>query len=72
MLFGFKNKGAIYQKFMCSKVLEGCISKLIEGYIKDIFIKSTSICSVTTNLQLAFDPLHKFNMQFNPLKGIFF
>jgi hypothetical protein len=70
MVFGLKNEGATYQKYVHT-VLEGQIGRNIKAYIDDIVVKSEKCEDLLDDLKETFDNLHKFKMMLNPKKCVF-
>jgi hypothetical protein len=65
MVFGLKNGGATYQKYIHT-VLESQIGRNVEAYIDDIVVKSEKRENLLNDLKETFDNLRKSKMMLNP------
>ena len=70
MSFGLKNVRATYQRLV-TKMFKPLLSKTMEVYIDDKFVKSKQRPDHITQLQEAFDLLKAYDMKLNPLKCAF-
>jgi hypothetical protein len=70
MTFGLKNAEATYQRAM-NLIFHDLLSIVIEVYIDDIVVKSADLESDLANLHLAFERMHHFGLNMNPLKCAF-
>jgi hypothetical protein len=68
--FGLKNAGATYQRTM-NYIYQDLISKLVEIYIDDIVVKSTSIGGHLGDLRQVFERTMRFRLKMNPKKCAF-
>ena len=67
MPFGLKNKGVIFQRLM-DKVFTKYIRNLMEIYIDDMLVKTTTEESLISDLEKVFKHLWHHNMRLNPPK----
>jgi hypothetical protein len=65
MTFGLKNAGATYQRAM-NYIYHDLISELVEIYIDDIVVKSTSIGGHLEDLRQVFERTRRFGLKMNP------
>jgi hypothetical protein len=70
MTFGLKNTGATYQRAM-DLIFHELLGIIVEVYIDDIVVKSASLDSHLTDLRLAFEKIHQYGLNMNPLKCVF-
>ncbi|KAK2456610.1 hypothetical protein QL285_003960 [Trifolium repens] len=70
MLFGLKNAGVIYQRAMNS-MFHDFIDTVMQVYIDDIIIKSSSEDSHLLYLRQSFERMRKHGLKMNPLKCVF-
>jgi hypothetical protein len=70
MTFGFKNASATYQHTM-NYIYHDLIGKLVEIYIDDIVVKSTSIRGHLGDLRQVFECTRRFGLKMNPKKWAF-
>jgi hypothetical protein len=70
MTFGLKNAGAMYQYAM-NYIYHDLIGKLVEIYINDIVVKSTSTGGHLENLRQVFGRTRRFGLKMNPKKCAF-
>jgi exopolysaccharide biosynthesis predicted pyruvyltransferase EpsI len=70
MTFGLKNACATYQRAM-NYIYHDLISKLVEIYIDDIVVKSTSIGGNLGDLRQVFERTRRFGHKMNPKKCTF-
>jgi hypothetical protein len=70
MTFGLKNVGATYQRAM-NYNYHDLIGKLVEIYIDDIVVKSTSIGGHLGDLHQVFEQTKRFGLKMNPKKCAF-
>jgi hypothetical protein len=70
MAFGLKNAGATYQLAM-NYIYHDLISKLVEIYIDDIVVKSTSTRGHLEDLRQVFESTRRFGLKMNPKKCAF-
>jgi hypothetical protein len=70
MTFGLKNVGATYQHAM-NYIYHDLIRKLVEIYIDDVVLKSTSIMGHLGDLRHVFERTRRFGLKMNPKKCAF-
>jgi hypothetical protein len=70
MTFGLKNAGATYQRAM-NYIYHDLIDKLVEIYIDDIVVKSTSTGGHLGDLRQVFERTRRFRLKMNPKKCAF-
>jgi hypothetical protein len=70
MTFGLKNVGATYQRAI-NYIYHDLISKLVEIYIDDIVVKSTSTGGHLEDLRQVFERTKRFRLKMNPKKCAF-
>jgi hypothetical protein len=70
MTFGLKNAGATYQRAM-NYIYHDLIGKLVEIYIDDVVVKSTSIGGHLGDLRHVFERTRRFGLKMNPKKCTF-
>jgi hypothetical protein len=70
MTFGLKNAGATYQRTM-NCIYHDLIGKLVEIYIDDVVVKSTSIWGHLGDLRQVFERTKWFGLKMNPKKCAF-
>ena len=70
MPFGLKNSGATYQRLV-NMMFKEQISKMMEVYIDDMFIKSKTASDYVMYLADTFNILKTYPMKLNPLKYAF-
>jgi hypothetical protein len=70
MTFGLKNVGAMYQRAM-NYIYHDLISMLVEIYIDDVVVKSTSIGGHLGVLRQVFEQTRRFGLKINPKKCAF-
>jgi hypothetical protein len=70
MTFGLKNSGATYQRAM-NYIYHDLIGKLVEIYIDDVVVKSTSIGGHLGDLRQVFERTRRFRLKVNPKKCAF-
>jgi hypothetical protein len=70
MTFGMKNAGATYQRAM-NYIYHDLIIKLVEIYIDDVVVKSTSIGEHLGDLCQVFEQTRRFGLKMNPKKFAF-
>jgi hypothetical protein len=70
MTFRLKNAGATYQRAM-NYIYHDLIGKLMEIYIDDIVVKSTSIGGHLGDLRQVFEQTRRFRLKMNPKKCAF-
>ena len=70
MPFGLKNAGATYQRLV-NKMFQKQIGTIMEVYIDDMLVKSTTAKLHIAHLSEAFQILRKYNMKLNPAKCAF-
>jgi hypothetical protein len=70
MTFGLKNVGATYQHAM-NYIYHDLIGKLVEIYIDDVVVKSTSIGGHLGDLHQVFERTKRFRLKMNPKKCAF-
>jgi hypothetical protein len=69
MTFGLKNVGATYQRAM-NLIFHELIGIIVEVYIDDTIVKSDSLDSHLADLHFAFEKMHQYGLQMNPLKCV--
>jgi hypothetical protein len=70
MTFGLKNAGATYQRAK-NYIYHDLISKLVEIYINNIVVKSTSTGGHLGDLRQVFERTRRFGLRMNPKKCAF-
>ena len=65
MLFGLKNKGATYQRWM-NRCLGELIKEVVEDYINNIVMKLKKAGQLVNNLEATFTCLREFRIKLNP------
>jgi hypothetical protein len=70
MTFGLKNVGAMYQRAM-NYIYHDLIGKLVEIYIDDVVVKSTSSEGHLGDLRQVFERTRRFGLKMNPKKCAF-
>jgi hypothetical protein len=70
MTFGLKNAGTTYQCAM-NYIYHDLVSKLVEIYIDDVVVKSTSIEGHLGDLRQVFERIKRFGLKMNPKKCTF-
>jgi hypothetical protein len=70
MTFGLKNAGAMYQRAM-NYIYHDLIGKLVEIYIDDVVVKSTSTWGHLGDLHQVFERTRRFGLKMNPKKCAF-
>jgi hypothetical protein len=70
LTFGLKNVGATYQRAM-NYIYHDLIGKLVEIYIDDIVVKSTSIGGHLGDLRQVFERTRRLRLKMNPKKCAF-
>jgi hypothetical protein len=70
MTFGLKNVGATYQRAM-NYIYHDLIDKLVEIYIDDVVVKSTSTGGHLGDLCQVFEWTRRFGLKMNPKKCTF-
>ena len=70
MTFGLKNAGATYQRAM-NYIFHNLIGKLVEIYIDDVMVKSTSAGGHLEDLRQVLEQTRKFGLKMNPKKCAF-
>jgi hypothetical protein len=70
MTFGLKNADATYQRAI-NLIFHELLGIIVEVYIDDIIIKSTSLDSHLADLRLAFEKIRQYGLKMNPLKCVF-
>ena len=70
MTFGLKNAGATYQRAM-NYIFHDLIGKLVEIYIDDVVVKSTSAGGHLEDLRKVLKQTRKFGLKMNPKKCAF-
>jgi len=70
MTFGLKNAGATYQRAM-NYIFHDLIGKLVEIYIDDVVVKSTSIEGHLEDLRQILERTRRFGLRMNPKKCAF-
>jgi hypothetical protein len=70
MIFGLKNAGSTYQRAM-NYIYHDLIGKLVEIYIDDVVVKSTSTGGHLEDLHQVFEWTRKFRLKMNPKKCAF-
>ena len=70
MPFGLKNVGATYQRLV-NRMFQKQIGTIMEVYIDDMLVKSTTVELHIAHLSEAFQILRKYNMKLNPAKCAF-
>ena len=67
MTFGLKNAGAMYQRAM-NYIFHDLIGKLVEIYIDDVVVKSTSAGGHLEDLRQVLERTRRFGLRMNPKK----
>ena len=70
MTFGLKNAGATYQRTM-NYIFHDLIGKLVEIYIDDVVVKSTSAGGHLEDLRQVLERTRRFGLRMNPKKCAF-
>jgi hypothetical protein len=70
MTFGLKNAGTTYQRAM-NYIYHDLIDKLVEIYIDDVVVKSTSTGGHLEDLRQVLEQTRKFRLKMNPKKCAF-
>jgi hypothetical protein len=70
MTFGLKNAGATYQHDM-NYIFHDLIGKLVEIYIDDVVVKSTSVEGHLGDVQQVLERTRRFELKMNPKKCAF-
>ena len=70
MTFGLKNAGATYQHAM-NYIFHDLIGKLVEIYIDDVVVKSTSAGGHLEDLRKVLERTRRFGLRMNPKKCAF-
>jgi hypothetical protein len=70
MIFGLKNAGTTYQRAMIY-IYHDLIDKLVEIYINDVVVKSTSIGGHLGDLRQVLERTRRFGLKMNPKKCAF-
>jgi hypothetical protein len=70
MTFGLKNAGATYQRAM-KLIFHDLLGIIVEVNIDDIVVKSAGLNSHLADLRLAFEKMHRYGLNMNPLKCAF-
>jgi hypothetical protein len=70
MTFGLKNAGATYQTAM-NLIFHDLLGIIVEVYIDDIVVKSSSLNSHLADLRLAFEKMRQYGLKTNPLNCAF-
>ena len=70
MTFGLKNAGATYQRAM-NYIFHDLIGKLVETYIDDVVVKSTSAGGHLEDLCKVLEQTRRFGLKMNPKKCAF-
>ena len=70
MTFGMKNAGATYQRAM-NYIFHDLIGKLVEIYIDDVVVKSTSAWGHLEDLRMVLERTRRFGLRMNPKKCAF-
>jgi hypothetical protein len=70
MTFGLKNAGATYQRAM-NLFFHDLLGIIVEIYVDDIVLKSTSLNSHLADLRLACEKMCQYGLKMNPLKCAF-
>jgi hypothetical protein len=70
MTFGLKNAGATYQRAM-NYIYHDLIGKLVEIYIDNVVVKSTSTGRHLGGLRQVFERIKRFRLKMNPKKCAF-
>jgi hypothetical protein len=70
MTFGLKNAGATYQRAL-NYIYHDLIGKLVEIYIDDVVVRSTSIAGHLEDLRQVFEQTRRFRLKMNPKKCAF-
>jgi hypothetical protein len=70
MTFGLKNASATYHRAM-NYIFHDLISKLVEIYIDDVVVKSTSVEGHLEDLRQVLEQTRRFGFRMNPKKCAF-
>ena len=70
MTFGLKNAGAMYQRAM-NFIFHDLIGKLVEIYIDDVVVKSTSTGGHLEDMRQVLERTRKYGLRMNPKKCVF-
>ena len=70
MMFGLKNAGATYQRAM-NYIYHDLIGRLVEVYIDDVVVKSTSAGGHLDDLRQVLERTRRFGLKMNPKKCAF-
>ena len=70
MTFGLKNADATYQHTM-NYIFHDLIGKLVEIYIDDVVVKSTSAWGQLEDLRKVLEQTRRFGLRMNPKKCAF-
>jgi hypothetical protein len=70
MLFGLRNAGATYQRWM-QHVFGDHIGQTVEAYIDDIVVKTRKVGNLVSDLRIAFNCLWANGVKLNPEKCVF-
>jgi hypothetical protein len=70
MTFGLKNGGATYQRAL-NYIYHDLINKLVEIYIDDVVVKSTSMGGHLEDLCQVLELTRRFGLKMNPKKCTF-
>ena len=70
MTFGLKNAGATYQRAM-NYIFHDLIGKLVEIYIYEVVVKSTSAGGHLEDLRQVLERTRRFGLRMNPKKCTF-
>jgi hypothetical protein len=70
MTFGLKNASATYQRAM-NYIYHGLIGKLVEIYIDDVVVNSTSTGGHLEDLRQVLEWIRRFGLKMNPKKCAF-
>jgi hypothetical protein len=68
--FWFKNASATYQRAM-NLIFHDLLGIILEICIDDVVVKSDSMSSHLTDLRLALERMHGYELKMNPLKCVF-
>ena len=70
MTFGLKNAGATYQRAM-NLIFHDLIGKIVEIYIDDVVVKSSSEHQHLADLRAVLERARKYGLKMNPSKCAF-
>jgi hypothetical protein len=70
MLFGLRNAGATYQRYM-QHVFGNHIRRTVEANVDDIVVKTRKANDLVDDLRIAFDCLRANGVKLNPEKCVF-